>query len=123
MMDHIVIHPSDEATRDARQDVLGRADFGQLVTAGQVDGCPVVAPTQFLYDADAAVLLHLGRAQPGVAACRPATTRASSCSAGPTSSTTRTRRPAILAVQLDHFEPLDAEAGARLLARTPDGAV
>jgi transcriptional regulator len=44
--------------------VLARADFGQLVTAGHVDGFPVVVPTHFLYDGDSTVLLHLARPNP-----------------------------------------------------------
>ncbi|MDQ6642020.1 MAG: FMN-binding negative transcriptional regulator [Actinomycetota bacterium] len=60
----MLIHPWDEATRDAWQGLLARADFGQLVTAGLVDGYPVVVPTHFLYDGDATVLLHLARPNP-----------------------------------------------------------
>jgi transcriptional regulator len=60
----VLIHPWDEATRDEWQGVLARADFGQLVTAGLVDGYPVVVPTHFLYDGDATVLLHLARPNP-----------------------------------------------------------
>ena len=60
----MLIHPWDEATRDEWQGVLARADFGQLVTAGLVDGYPVVVPTHFLYDGDATVLLHLARPNP-----------------------------------------------------------
>ena len=44
--------------------MLGPADFGQLVTAGHVDGYPVVVPTHFLYDGDSTVLLHLARPNP-----------------------------------------------------------
>ena len=60
----MLIHPWDEATRDEWQCVLAGADFGQLVTAGQVDGFPVVVPTHFLYDGDSTVLLHLARPNP-----------------------------------------------------------
>jgi transcriptional regulator len=60
----MLIHPWDEATREEWQDVLAHADFGQLVTAGHVDGYPVVVPTHFLYDGDATVLLHLARPNP-----------------------------------------------------------
>lgn len=60
----MLIHPWDEATRAEWQDVLARVDFGQLVTAGHVDGYPVVVPTHFLYDGDATVLLHLARPNP-----------------------------------------------------------
>jgi transcriptional regulator len=60
----MLIHPWDEATRDEWQAVLAGADFGQLVTAGHVDGYPVVVPTHFLYDGDATVLLHLARPNP-----------------------------------------------------------
>lgn len=60
----MLIHPWDRATRDEWQGVLARSDFGQLVTAGLVDGYPVVVPTHFLYDGDATVLLHLARPNP-----------------------------------------------------------
>ncbi len=60
----MLIHPWDEATRHAWQGLLTHADFGQLVTAGLVDGYPVVVPTHFLYDGDATVLLHLARPNP-----------------------------------------------------------
>ncbi len=60
----MLIHPWDEATREEWQGVLARADFGQLVTAGHVDGYPVVVPTHFLYDGDTTVLLHLARPNP-----------------------------------------------------------
>jgi transcriptional regulator len=60
----VLIHPWDEATRDEWQGVLAVTDFGQLVTAGLVDGYPVVVPTHFLYDGDATVLLHLARPNP-----------------------------------------------------------
>lgn len=60
----MLIHPWDEATREEWQAFLMRADFGQLVTAGHVDGYPVVVPTHFLYDGDATVLVHLARPNP-----------------------------------------------------------
>lgn len=60
----MLIHPWDEATRDEWQQVLSGADFGQLVTAGHVDGFPVVVPTHFLYDGEDTVLLHLARPNP-----------------------------------------------------------
>src|SRR3954464_11668342 len=60
----MLIHPWDEATRGQWQELLSRVDFGQLVTAGHVDGFPVVVPTHFLYDGDATVLLHLARPNP-----------------------------------------------------------
>jgi transcriptional regulator len=60
----VLIHPWDEATREEWQGVLARADFGQLVTAGHVDGYPVVVPTHFLYDGADTVLLHLARPNP-----------------------------------------------------------
>ncbi len=60
----MLIHPWDEATRAEWQAVLATTDFGQLVTAGHVDGYPVVVPTHFLYDGDATVLLHLARPNP-----------------------------------------------------------
>ena len=60
----MLIHPWDEATREEWQRVLATADFGQLITAGHVDGFPVVVPTHFLYDGDSTVLLHLARPNP-----------------------------------------------------------
>jgi transcriptional regulator len=60
----MLIHPWDEATREEWQGVLSHVDFGQLVTAGHVDGYPVVVPTHFLYDGDSTVLLHLARPNP-----------------------------------------------------------
>ena len=60
----MLIHPWDEATREEWQRVLAAADFGQLITAGHVDGFPVVVPTHFLYDGDSTVLLHLARPNP-----------------------------------------------------------
>jgi transcriptional regulator len=60
----MLIHPWDQATREQWQEVLSRADFGQLVSAGHVDGYPVVVPTHFLYDGDDTVLLHLARPNP-----------------------------------------------------------
>jgi transcriptional regulator len=60
----MLIHPWDQATREAWQGLLAHTDFGQLVTAGLVDGYPVVVPTHFLYDGDATVLLHLARPNP-----------------------------------------------------------
>ena len=60
----MLIHPWDEATRAEWQSVLAAADFGQLVTAGRVDGYPVVVPTHFLYDGADTVLLHLARPNP-----------------------------------------------------------
>jgi transcriptional regulator len=59
----MLIHPWDEATRDEWQEVLRGVDFGQLVTAGHVDGYPVVVPTHFVYDGDV-VWLHLARPNP-----------------------------------------------------------
>jgi transcriptional regulator len=60
----MLIHPWDQATREQWQGLLAHTDFGQLVTAGLVDGYPVVVPTHFLYDGDATVLLHLARPNP-----------------------------------------------------------
>lgn len=60
----MLIHPWDRASREAWQAVLRSTDFGQLVTAGHVDGYPVVVPTHFVYDGDATVLLHLARPNP-----------------------------------------------------------
>jgi transcriptional regulator len=63
-MGGMLIHPWDQATREEWQAVLARTDFAQLVTAGLVDGYPVVVPTHFVYDGEATVLLHLARPNP-----------------------------------------------------------
>ena len=60
----MLIHPWDEASRAEWQAVLRTVDFAQLVTAGHVDGYPVVVPTHFVYDGDVTVLLHLARPNP-----------------------------------------------------------
>lgn len=60
----MLIHPWDQADSDEWRSVLAGADFGQLVTAGHVDGFPVVVPTHFSYDGDTTVLLHLARPNP-----------------------------------------------------------
>jgi len=60
----MLIHPWDETTSAEWREVLSRVDFGQLVTAGHVDGYPVVVPTHFLYDGADRVLLHLARPNP-----------------------------------------------------------
>jgi transcriptional regulator len=60
----VLIHPWDAVTRKEWQAVLAEHDFGQLVTAGHVDGFPVVVPTHFHYDGDSTVLLHLARPNP-----------------------------------------------------------
>jgi transcriptional regulator len=63
-MSRMLIHPWDRAERGEWRSVLAAADFGQLVTAGHVDGYPVVVPTHFLVDGDDTVLLHLARPNP-----------------------------------------------------------
>ncbi len=60
----MLIHPWDAATSEQWRSVLRSVDFGQLVTAGLVDGYPVVVPTHFLYDGHDTVLLHLARPNP-----------------------------------------------------------
>lgn len=57
----MLIHPWDSVT-DWRS-LLDGHDFGQLVTAGHVDGWPVVVPAHFVVDGDD-VLLHLARPNP-----------------------------------------------------------
>ena len=59
----MLIHPWDEATKQEWETLLRAHDFGQLVTAGHVDGYPVVVPTHFVYDGES-VLLHLARPNP-----------------------------------------------------------
>ena len=60
----MLIHPWDEASPEEWREVLEAVDFAQLVTAGHVDGYPVVVPTHFLYHGDGRVLLHLARPNP-----------------------------------------------------------
>lgn len=57
----MLIHPWDSVS-DWRPLLAGQ-EFGQLVTAGHVDGWPVVVPTHFILDGDD-VLLHLARPNP-----------------------------------------------------------
>lgn len=60
----MLIHPWDVASAEEWSAVLAAHDFGQLVTAGHVDGFPVVVPTHFHFDGDHTVLLHLARPNP-----------------------------------------------------------
>jgi transcriptional regulator len=60
----MLIHPWDEATREEWLGVLAQTDFGQLITAGHVDGYPVVVPTHFVHDGGSTILLHLARPNP-----------------------------------------------------------
>ncbi len=60
----MLIHPWDQATKAEWQDLLARADFGQLIAGGRGDDYPVVVPTHFLYDGADEVLLHLARPNP-----------------------------------------------------------
>ncbi|MGN6252947.1 MAG: FMN-binding negative transcriptional regulator [Marmoricola sp.] len=60
----MLIHPWDAATCEEWAAVLAVHDFGQLVTAGHVDGFPVIVPTHFLFDGSSTVVLHLARANP-----------------------------------------------------------
>jgi len=60
----MLIHPWDQASREEWREVLAQHDFGQLVSAGHVDGYPVVVPTHFLWDGRDEVLLHLARPNP-----------------------------------------------------------
>lgn len=57
----MLIHPWD-AVEDWRA-LVPDWDFGQLVTAGHVDGWPVIVPTHFVIEGDE-VLLHLARPNP-----------------------------------------------------------
>lgn len=61
----MLVHPWDEAAEDEWAGHLEGHAFGQLVTAGSVDGYPVVVPTHFSYlPAERVVLLHLARPNP-----------------------------------------------------------
>src|SRR3954454_9671457 len=60
----MLIHPWDAASPEQWHDVLAAADFGQLVTAGHVDGYPVVVPTHFLSGGADQVLPLLPRPNP-----------------------------------------------------------
>lgn len=60
----MLIRPWDEASQDEWHEVLRHHDFGQLISAGHVDGYPVVVPTHFLYQGGDEVLLHLARPNP-----------------------------------------------------------
>jgi transcriptional regulator len=60
----MLIHPWDAATRGEWQALLRHVDFGQLVTAGRVDGFPVIVPSHFVYDGHDQIWLHLARPNP-----------------------------------------------------------
>ena len=60
----MLIHPWDAVPEERWRAVLSGPTFGQLVTAGLVDGYPVVVPTHFTFDGDRTVLLHLARPNP-----------------------------------------------------------
>jgi transcriptional regulator len=142
----MLIHPWDSVA-DWRSLLEGH-DFGQLVTAGHVDGWPVIVPTHFIVDGDD-VLLHLARPNP-VWRALEADDRVVLCLIGdyvyvdaatnadpgadpdlgvPTSYYTALQlhcraevvddpsaKAAILAKQLDHFEP----EGSTRLRPSPD---
>lgn len=57
----MLIHPWDSV--EDWHALLPTRDFGQLVTAAQVDGWPVIVPTHFIVEGDE-VLLHLARPNP-----------------------------------------------------------
>jgi transcriptional regulator len=60
----VLIHPWDEASREEWQNLLRRADFGQLITSGHHDGYPLVVPSHFVYDGADQIWLHLARPNP-----------------------------------------------------------
>ena len=60
----MLIHPWDAVGPERWPELLTGHTFGQLVTAGLVDGYPVVVPTHFTFDGDRTVLLHLARPNP-----------------------------------------------------------
>lgn len=60
----MLIHRWDAAARQRWGPLLEGGPFGQLITAGRVDGYPVVVPTHFGYDGDRTVFLHLARPNP-----------------------------------------------------------
>jgi transcriptional regulator len=60
----MLIHPWDQASREEYDEVLRHRDFAQLITAGHVDGYPVVVPTHFVREGEDRVLLHLARPNP-----------------------------------------------------------
>ena len=60
----MLIHPWDAATREEWTAVLDQHDCAQLITAGHVDGYPVVVPTHFVREGDDTILLHLARPNP-----------------------------------------------------------
>jgi transcriptional regulator len=60
----VLIHPWDAVPEERWRGLLTGPTFGQLVTAGLVDGYPVVVPTHFTFDGDRTVLLHLARPNP-----------------------------------------------------------
>ena len=60
----MLIHPWDAASREEYDEVLRHRDFAQLITAGHVDGYPVVVPTHFVREGEDTILLHLARPNP-----------------------------------------------------------
>jgi transcriptional regulator len=60
----MLIHPWDEVGPDRWSELLRGPTFGQLVTAGLVDGFPVVVPTHFTFDGRRTAVLHLARPNP-----------------------------------------------------------
>ena len=60
----MLIHPWDAVAPERWPELLTGPTFGQIVTAGLVDGYPVVVPTHFTFDGDRTVLLHLARPNP-----------------------------------------------------------
>ena len=59
----MLIHPWDEAAPAEWGALLAEVDFGQLITAGLVDGYPVVVPSHFVHVGDQ-IWLHLARPNP-----------------------------------------------------------
>ena len=61
----MLIHRHDAALDDDEwRSFLAAHDFGQLIAPGAGRDLPVVVPTHFAYDGDAAVVLHLHRSNP-----------------------------------------------------------
>ncbi len=61
----MLIHPWDEMPLSEVSDFLATHDFGQLVTAPDASGWPVVVPTHFVMSGSS-VLLHLARPNPAL---------------------------------------------------------
>ena len=60
----MLIHPHDAATDDEWRAALFAKDFGQLISAADEGGLPIVVPTHFVFDGHDTIELHLASPNP-----------------------------------------------------------